>query len=87
MIEYKVAILIEDVPSEPDIRVGDAFLPSGMEIQPGGYEYEVWSRLSDRGVFKTRIEHHDKFEWHTVTGDTELDIRERVHELERSHRG
>lgn len=77
-LRFKIDVLCEEIESEPDMLVGDCFMPIAYEILPGGYEYRAFRRLTDKSIFKVRIEHLGKFEEHVVHGDTKAELEEQI---------
>lgn len=61
---------VEEIPSCPDLAVGDLLWKFTHEIWPGGYEYVVAHRREDGMVLKFREEYlEDHFEVAEVEGE------------------
>jgi hypothetical protein len=71
-IKFKVAT--DDIPGMPGASKGDPLFPVASEIVEC-YEYDVWRRLTDGEVVKTRVGHRESMV--TVVAEYEtLDDRE-----------
>lgn len=80
-MDFKFLVATKRIKGLPGLEVGDAVVRASMEILPGGYEYDVWHRLDDGTVSKTRVEHRDDLELHVVSGETREEVIEAVAEV------
>lgn len=76
-MEFKFLVAANDMKGLPGLEKGDAVVPVATEIVDG-YEYDVWHRLDNGLVSKTRIEHHSEFITIVVDGKTRHEIMEKV---------
>lgn len=80
-MDFKFLVATKDIKGLPGLEKGTAVVRVSIEAMPGGYEYDVWHRLDDGTIAKTRIEHRDELELHKVTADTPKEVRELVAEV------
>ena len=79
-MDFKFRVATCDIKGLPGLELGDAVIPVATEVIEN-YEYEVWHRLSDGGVSKTRVEHHGDLMDVTVDGETRAEITAKVAEV------
>ena len=63
---FKFLMAKNDIKGLPGLEKGDAVIRVAVEVMEGGYEYDVWHKLVDGTVAKTRIEHREEFEEHVT---------------------
>lgn len=80
-MDFKFLVATNDIKGLPGLDKGDAVVRVAVEVMQGGYEYDVWHKISDGSTAKTRIEHRDEFEEKTVTGETREDVIASVAEV------
>lgn len=69
MITYKFDVLVKEIPTVPELKVGTAVIPVTHETLPGGYEVRVWRKLDDGTDVSTRKKYLSHFESFTVEGE------------------
>lgn len=67
-ITYRFLVATEPIPGLPGLERGDMVIRTAVEILDGGYEYDVWRKLDDGMVAKTRIGNRAKLAERTVEG-------------------
>ena len=80
-MKFKFLVANDDIKGLPGLEKGDAVVRVAVEVMPGGYEYDVWHRISDGMTAKTRIEHREEFDVKEVEADTPEEVRELVAEI------
>jgi len=80
-MDFKFLVATKDIKGLPGLEKGTAVVRVSVEAMPGGYEYDVWHRLDDGTVAKTRIEHREEFDVREVEGETPQEVREKVAEV------
>lgn len=91
MITYKFSVLVEEIPTHPELPIGTPVIPVTHEIVPGGYELRVWRRLDNKMPAKVPVEYNEHFRTFTVEGETPEDadrlMWEKCEEIKRDARG
>lgn len=80
-MDFKFLVATSDIKGLPGLDKGDAVVRVAVEVMHGGYEYDVWHKISDGMTAKTRIEHRGELEEHHVSGETKEEVIESVAEV------
>lgn len=80
-MQFKFLVAKTDIPGMPGLETGDAVIPAATEIMPGGYEYDVWHRLDNGLVAKTRHEHRGDLITCEVDGRDKAECTAKVAEV------
>lgn len=80
VMEFEFLVAKSDIKGLPGLEKGAVVMRVTVEVLEGGYEYDVWHRLDNGMVAKTRIGHRDEFDVLRIDAETHVEAIEKLSE-------